>query len=393
METENRAMRAAVLADFGASETVSAELLAYNENVFNHGAIQFPLQIPLPPEPHIAAWQAYAADAERVGVFAALAARLAQLNFPIRAGISETDAYQAATRRGAPIQDLPEATGLQLQRPQDLELILHPSLAGAVPVIVADDRRDFVALLQALLMRNEPKPVPDALGAMMIAGFNNWDRVRQYRERWQAENPFGDWAAEFQRIIPQRDLYQDRFILLSRGPYSAVTAADLGLDAGEWRRLSLTIRLEHECTHLFTRRVLGAMRNNLLDELIADYRGLVAATGHYRADWFLRFVGLEAFSQFRAGGRLQNYRGEPALSDAAFAVLGALVVAAAENVAQFDHARAVELRGERAQALFVVALTWLTLEELASSRAQPILQETWDRVRRLNGNGSIEIVS
>ena len=30
------------------------------------------------------------------------------------------------------------------------------------------------------------------------------------------------------------------------------------------------------------------MRNNILDELVADYMGITAAAGRYRADWFLR---------------------------------------------------------------------------------------------------------
>lgn len=74
------------------------------------------------------------------------------------------------------------------------------------------------------------------------------------------------------------------------------------------------------------------MRNNMRDELIADYQGIVAANGgRYRADWFLRFIGLEAFPEYRQGGRLQNYRGQPPLSDGAFKILQVLVKDAAEN--------------------------------------------------------------
>ncbi len=86
------------------------------------------------------------------------------------------------------------------------------------------------------------------------------------------------------------------------------------------------------------------MQNNLLDELIADYQGIVAAVGHYRADWFLRFVGLESFPNYREDGRLQNYRGQPPLSNQAFKILQALVVAAAQNLEQFDRTFAQKLR-------------------------------------------------
>jgi hypothetical protein len=51
----------------------------------------------------------------------------------------------------------------------------------------------------------------------------------------------------------------------------------------------------------FTRRVFGSMRNNMLDELIADYIGIIEAMGTYQADWFLRFVGLEDFPMVRGG--------------------------------------------------------------------------------------------
>lgn len=212
----------------------------------------------------------------------------------------------------------------------------------------------------------------------MVAGFNNWDRVRQYREQWE-QNPANcseaSWAEEFRRLIPQKELYQDRFIILSDGPYSDVSASDIGLSKPQWRRLSLAIRLEHECTHYFTCRLFGSMRNNLLDELIADYRGIVAATGHYRADWFLRFLGLESFSVTRAGGRLQNYRGQPPLSDGAFKILQALVKAAAENLERFDADHADELRTLNGQPLMLVALTYLTLEELADKEANSYLQK------------------
>jgi hypothetical protein len=263
--------------------------------------------------------------------------------------------------------------------------MVHQSLAGAIPVLLTGNREDFVSLVQALTMHNEPKPVPASMGACMVAGFNNWDRIRQYQKQWEAQNPCNcsevSWADEFQRLLRQKELYQDRFIVLSDGPYSNISASDMGLSESEWRRLSLTIRLEHECTHYFTRRLFSSMRNNLLDELIADYRGIVAATGHYRAEWFLRFLGLESFPVFREGGRLQNYRGQPPLSDGAFKILQALVKIAVENLESFDAARAEELRTLNGQILMLVALAYLTLEELASQEANSGLQKTIDELQ------------
>lgn len=46
---------------------------------------------------------------------------------------------------------------------------------------------------------------------------------------------------------------------------------------------STTLCLEHELTHLTTKRLLGEMRLNHLDELIAECMGMVAALGKFNA--------------------------------------------------------------------------------------------------------------
>jgi hypothetical protein len=352
----------------GASHAEAGELLAYNENVFDLGALTSEVRFPLPDEPFVAFWEDVEREARTRGAFAVLRERLPQLRFPIRAGISETEPYRAATRRGVPVETLPEATGLPIARPEAIEVVIHPSPAGRIPLLIARSRPEFVALIRALTKKNEPEPVPDAQGALMVSGYNNWSRVGELRRRWEALDPAArettTWGEELQRS--PRELYQDRFILLSDGPYSAVPAADLGLAEAEWREMSLVIRREHECAHYLTRRLFGSMRNNLLDELIADYAGLVAATGGFRADWFLRFVGLEEFPRYRPGGRLDLYRGKPPLSDGAFRVLQSLVKSAAWNLERF--------RGPGEMALTIAALASLRLEDLASEGAEERLK-------------------
>ncbi|HEV7515766.1 MAG TPA: hypothetical protein VGR07_05645, partial [Thermoanaerobaculia bacterium] len=309
--------QAAVLRHLGASAEECEELLRYNENVFAITAAGAGA-LPLLDEPFVSCWENWVVEARQHGAFAVLTEHLPQLRFPIREGMSGTAAYRAATLRGVPPAELPAATGLPLPRPELVELALHRSPAGRIPVLTVRGRAEFVALVQALGHRNEPFPVPESQGALMLSGYNNWTRIAGLRREWEAREPAarpGSWGEEFARLKPQRELYQDRFILLSDGPYSAVPAADLGLDEPAWRALSLAIRRDHECAHYFTRRLFGAMRNNLLDELLADYSGMVAAIGRFRADWFLRFLGLEAFPSLRPGGRLGIYRGKPPLSD------------------------------------------------------------------------------
>jgi hypothetical protein len=366
----------------GASPAEVEELLAYNENVFDLGALTSKVRFPLPDEPFVAFWETVEREARARGAFPVLRDHLPQLRFPVRVGISATADYRAATRRGIPAETLPEATGLGLERPEAIEVVIHPSPAGRIPLLIARGRGEFVALIRALTKKNEPEPIPDAQGALMVSGYNNWSRVGELRRRWEAMDPAeretATWGEELQRS--RRELYQDRFILLSDGPYSAVPAVDLGLDEVEWREMSLVIRREHECTHYLTRRLFGSMRNNLLDELIADYAGLVAATGGFRADWFLRFVGLEEFPRYRPGGRLDLYRGKPPLSDGAFRVLQALVKSAAENLERFDAGR--EPRSPEETTLTVAALASLRLEDLASERAGDLLAQAVAGLKR-----------
>jgi len=375
--TTNR-QRMDLLASYGATDPEIEELLAYNRNAFDRpGADTLPV-LPLPAEPHVATWSRYALEAVEAGAFVALRRRLVQLRFPIREGISQTEAYRAATLRGMPAEEITEASGLGLARPDELRLFVHLSPAGPIPVLCPGDRADFVTLVQALTMRNEPGPVPESMGACIVSGLNNWDRIREHRRRWEAES--GDcseaaWREEFRRLVPRQELYRDRFLILSTGPYSNVAAGEIGLSDTDWQRTSTTIRLEHECTHYFTLRFFGSMRNNLLDEIVADYMGTTAAAGRYRSDWFLRFMGLESFPAYREGGRLQNYRGQPPLSEGAFGVLRALVKDIAENLQRTSDGLESLPGSPQERAGMLLALCGFRLEDLATPDAPDVVSE------------------
>lgn len=376
-------LRTHVLAELGASSSEITELLTYNENIFTSGKWQLPQTFPPAPEAYTAAWQQYVIEAEKIGADEVLKQVIVQLQFPILLGISETEEYRAATRQGKfdnSTKNTKNTAGLIFNEPEKLQIHIHQSLAGSIPVIIAGNRQDFVTLVQAITKRNEPQPIPDSMGACIVSGYNNWNRIYQYQQQWKAEqtNSFeSDWNREFKRLIARKELYQDRFIILSTGGYSNIPALQLGLTETEWQQLSLKIRLEHECTHYFTRRFLGSMRNNLLDELIADYRGIVAAIGHYRADWFLHFLGLESFPNYREGGRLQNYRGEPPLSEGAFKILQALVIRATKNLEDFDKQFFTQSRTLAEEVAMLLTLSKLTLEELANG--QITLTLDWDK--------------
>ena len=371
-------LRYQTLAKLKANESEIEELLAYNENRFQQNYPKSIISFPLKSEPHLEIWENYKSEADNFGTYASLKSRLVQLQFPIMAGISQTEEYRSVTRKGKMPLKSGLATGLQLTAPEKLQLQIKNTLAGSIPVIIAPNREDFVLLIQALTKRNEPIAIPDSMGACIVGGYNNWDRIQRYRQHWEINNPEHcsekDWHEEFKSLIPHKQLYQDRFILLSQGFYSNVSASQLNLSDSQWQKLSLTIRLEHECTHYFTRRVFNSMRNNLFDELIADYQGIVAALGYFRADWLLIFLGLESFPHYRKGGRLENYRGDPPLSSGAFKILQHLVKIAAENLEQFGQKYFPQNQNKSENISLLMALTTLTLEELASSEVNNLLE-------------------
>ncbi len=382
-DRESIADRAAALAACGANAAEVDELLTYNRMAFDLSVLERPIVLPLADEPFVATWDAYAEQARRDGAYTTLQRHIPRLRFPIRAGISDSPAYRAATLRGENTDAMAEASGLVLRYREQVTLSIHPTPAGHIPVIVAGSRDDFVALVQALSGRNEPVAVPPSMGATMIAGFNNWERVAAHRRQWESGAPTHtaeDWTAEFARLVPRRELYQDRFIVLQQGFYSAVAPADIGIEKSRWRAQSLAIRREHECTHYFTLRVFGAMHNLLLDELLADYAGIVAANGAYRADWFLRFLGLEADQDYREGGRLQNYRGTPPLSAGAFRILQQLARRAAMAVEAFDLRHAAERATPGGRARMLMTLAAHTIDCLAAPWAQVSLDAVWRRV-------------
>lgn len=341
-------------------------------------------RLPLADEPFVTAWEQYVDEAERDGAEAVLR-RFVQLRFPIAPGISTTTSYHAAVRRGVKPY---HGEMLALRRPNDIRIWLHDTAAGRIPVLLIPERRDFVTLICAFVHRNEPVAISPAMGACMVAGYNNWDRVASLRSAAAGIGPpISDecWQQLWPTLIPRKALYQDRFILLSTGWYSAVSASAFSLPHDEWSRLSLTIRLEHECAHYFTRRVFGMMRNTLHDELLADYAGITAACGRYRADWFLRFMGLEAFPLYRQGGRFEQYGETASLSDPASIERRRMVHDASRQLEAFDAELPTAARTMLGRAAVLAAIADRTIDEIASAAGSSQLSAAYERMTCVRG--------
>lgn len=355
--------REEILKSYGASEKELQELLLYNNNN-NKFEATCDLKNKV-DEKFIEVWQIYKNEAEGLGSYNTLKKYMPQLNLPISEGISQTNEYKDVTLRGKSIECICNEDSLELLEPDSLELDIYQTLGGKIPILFTPNNYDFEKLVQALVYRNEPIEIPNSMGACIVKGYNNWDRVRRLREKWTKENKDGFWQEEFKKIIPIKDLYQDKFIILSDKFYSGITPNQVGMNEEEWKKVSHFIRREHECTHYLTQRLYGSMQNKVQDEIIADFFGILEAMGEYKPLWALMFLGLENAPKYRQGGRLENYRGKPPLSDISFDILKKITVDAVMNLNRVYLENKAQINSEKGKLIFVNKLTSVSLEVMA----------------------------
>ena len=215
----------------------------------------------------------------------------------------EQESYRRVVLRGEEpsVRRLDHYTGDAHDR---METVDTP--AGPVRVVTLGDRRDFERVLRGLMAaKNGPlAPIPESQGAAMLTLFN-WPRIRAHL----AQFPEEEQAAEFKRFTAVKENYTDVLAILSRGPYSGVPAAAVGISEDEWLDLSDTIRRYHELTHVICRRLYPDDIDPVRDELIADAVGLYAAFGRFDPETEKRFLGVKDGRY--VGGRLENYTDEP----------------------------------------------------------------------------------
>jgi hypothetical protein len=217
----------------------------------------------LPADPGLAWWERLLSQSGTEAWWSALSTALPQLLLPQEAQISRSDLYRQTVLRG----ELEQARMQPLEHPHQLRFWVAEHPHGSMPVLATTSRRDFLWIVRALAHRAEPVAIDGGVHAQAISGLIHWGLIRELGPEARA-----------------------RLIVLHDSPYGSVPAAQLPIDLDEqaWIEASSALRLEHELTHLATKRVLGEMRLNLLDELIADAMGMLAALGHYSADVFQR---------------------------------------------------------------------------------------------------------
>ena len=229
-----------------------------------------------------------------------LSRRYPQLLLPVRNGEKDTDEYKNAVLRGEKVN---ASLNFSLNEKDSLSTVSTP--AGDAEVLFLYDRTDFEHCIKCLAYRCEDKPVPPSMGATTLSGLINWEKLRPHMESDE----------EFARFTSDKSNYLDTIIILSSGPYSAVSAADMNLTDDEWTEKSIVIRKYHELTHFISGRLFPDNKEALRDEIVADMAGIVSAFGFYDTDAARRFLGIEG-ETYREGGRLQNYVEEGKLEDA-----------------------------------------------------------------------------
>lgn len=304
---------------------------ALKEYLFN----KFDKKEPFSKESNIEFWDDYSENNKNENTFDLLKRCYPQLNFPIETGIEKTDLYKEFTLRGK--TDFTSLSNcLKLTDSKGIKLQINECIAGKIPVLTISNEDDFIKIIQSLLYKNNPVEIPVSMGAALINGVNNWERINLLKNSWLVKNPSGNWNQEFSNIIPNKSLYKDKLIILSTKPYSNVPAKQLGLTEDIWIKHSISIRKEHEFTHLYTLKRYGLASNNLHDELIADYIGIIKTIGCYDKIWMLNFMGLEEYPKYRKGARLENYVQQNRLSQQDFKQLIKIIKNAIETIAVFD---------------------------------------------------------
>ncbi|SMP25465.1 DUF7005 family protein [Chryseobacterium profundimaris] len=322
-------------------------------------------------------WEKYINDSEGNISFHVLREFYPQLNFPIEDGIEKNQTYRDAVLKGTFIIS---DKALPLHRESEITLKLYQSIAYDIPVLTVPDETDFQTLIQCLIHKNNPAPIPKSMGASLISGINNWKKINNLKQKWTESNSSLSWNEEFlKNIVPNTHLYKDRIILLSMKPYSNVSAEKLQISSEEWKKTSLKIRLEHECVHLYTLKKFGSASNNLHDELIADYIGIVAATGIYQKDWMLTFMGLEEYPKYRKGARLENYLAGMTLSESEFAQVTKIIKQAIENIAVFND-QLKKMETDHDKIWRIEALCTTDLLQISSDNGAQLLLDTYNKI-------------
>ena len=190
-----------ILRNYTSDSAVIDELIAYTQNKFTEH--QKDNRTTIENQPLSSLSDNSLGISKYSSAFEALKTNWVKFHFPIQKGISTHPEYKQATLKGVSVEELTIASGLQLNAPEKLELSTYNSIAGNISLLIVPCDEDFKTIIRALCHQNEPAEIPDSMGAAMIKGVINWNRILSLKEDWRKTNTTGSWGEYFKNHILQ----------------------------------------------------------------------------------------------------------------------------------------------------------------------------------------------
>ena len=243
-------------------------------------------ELPLQEEADLSWWTEWIKDTPPSKHFEGIRYYLPQLWIKPQKEASKSETYKRLVLKGESYIESKQDAILDLKDPAGFSIRLAEHPCGTLPVIEIEDRDDFLNVVRCLAYRCELNTIQPSVHAQAISGLIHWGLIRKVN-----------------------NLLRAKLIILHRSPYSSLPARLIpGNPTNEkWLELSEHWRLEHELTHLATKRLVGEMRLNLYDELIADALGMLKALKIFSADLFRVGLGLNIDATTEKNGRVHTY--------------------------------------------------------------------------------------
>lgn len=173
-----------------------------------------------------------------------------------------------------------------LKEPDGFSISVKEHWCGAIPVIRVRQHNEFTHLLQCLVHRCEPVRIQREVHSQAVSGLIHWGIIKAFDKT-----------------------HRCKILVLHDSPYSSISFQMIpGMkNEAEWINCSNIWRLEHELTHIACKILVGEMRLNLFDELLADAMGMRASLGYFNADLFRLTLGINREGTTRKNGRFHTY--------------------------------------------------------------------------------------
>lgn len=176
-----------------------------------------------------------------------------------------------------------------LKEPKGFEVFLKKHWSGSIPVIRVNQHFEFTNILQCLVHRCEPVQIQESVHSQAVSGLIHWGLI----------NTFGK-------------SHRCNILVLHDSPYSSISFQSIpGMKTeDDWISCSHLWRLEHELTHIACKLLVGEMRLNVYDELLADAMGMRASLGYFDAKLFALTLGIDSDGTANNRGRVFTYTKE-----------------------------------------------------------------------------------